>query len=226
MRICCLKHVPFEGPAAIADWATSRGHSLQTVEVYLDDALPALESFDMLLIMGGPMNIYEHTAHPWLLAEKALIRNAIEGHKQVVGICLGGQLSADALNAPVTRGDQVEIGWFDIERSPDFPTSVDLPQQLRVYHWHGDTFAIPDGAQRIACSAACPNQGFIYQNRVLAWQCHLETTPVSLNALIANCGDELTDGPTIMDAQTMEAEPAETYEAMQQVLFGLLDQLK
>ena len=225
MKITCLKHVSFEGPASIADWANQHGHTIETVEVYLNETLPTVDSFDMLLVMGGPMNIYQYEEHPWLVAEKALIGAAIQAGKRVVGICLGGQLIADVMGAPVTRGKQVEIGWFDIQRGLECPPNVVLPESLRVYHWHGDTFAIPKGAQRIASNATCENQGFVYENRVLAWQCHLETTPESLNALIENCADELTDGPTVMDAETMQSEPPETYATMQKVLFRLLNQL-
>lgn len=226
MKIICLKHVPFEGPAAIADWASNRGHRLETVEVYLGEALPPVESFDMLLVMGGPMNIYQDAKYPWLVTEKALIRAAIGAGKLVVGICLGGQLIADAMGAPVTRGEDLEIGWFDIQRSPDCPTGFNIPETLRVYHWHGDTFAIPEGAHRIASSTACANQGFLYQDRVLALQCHLEATPDSQNALISHCADELIDGAYIMDTETMRAEPETTYRTMQQVLSSLLDRLQ
>jgi lipoate-protein ligase B len=217
--------VPFEGPAAIADWANSRGHQFNSHPAYEDRPLPSLESFDCLLVMGGPMNIYEVEAHPWLIAEKALIVAAINAKKYVIGICLGAQLIADALGAAVTSGSQPEIGWYPIHAAADCPSWLQLPAELQTMHWHGDQFELPQGATRIASSSVCANQGFLYGERVLAWQCHLETTPESLNALIENCRDELKAGPSVMTAERLQAEPAQTYTQMRKVLFKLLDGL-
>lgn len=226
MRILCLQHVPFEGPAAIADWAQARGHTVHCHPMYGDEALPDQESFNFLCVMGGPMNIYEHEAYPWLEEEKAFIRAAIDAGKYVIGVCLGGQLIADVLGAKVNKGPQAEIGWFPITRSSDYPAWLDMPETLRVMHWHGDRFDIPEGAQHIAASEACDNQGFIYQDRVLAWQCHLEATPGSLSALVEACSDELqATSDTVMSAEQLLQEPLETYTTMQAVLFKMLDQL-
>jgi GMP synthase (glutamine-hydrolysing) len=225
MDIKCFKHVPFEGPASLARWADSRGHHLECIEVYAADALPAPESYDMLLVMGGPMNIYEEAKYPWLKAEKAAIRAAIDMGKIVVGVCLGGQLIADQLGGTVTRNDEVEIGWLQIERTATCPADLGLPDSLRVYHWHGDHFAIPEGAIHIASSQGCATQGFLYDGRVLGLQCHLESTRDSMDALIEACADEIGEGRFVQDAETMRAEPETTYLRMQSVLFGLLDQI-
>ncbi|WP_199221097.1 type 1 glutamine amidotransferase [Coraliomargarita sinensis] len=225
MHIICFQHVPFEGPAAIADWADSRGHALECIRLFDNEPTPPCDSYDMLLIMGGPMNIDEETEHPWLTAEKAAIREAIQAGKIVVGICLGAQLIADALGAKVERGPQAEIGWLPIEKSPEASQALRLPDSLRVFHWHGDSFTLPVGAVRIASSAACPHQGFLYQERVLALQCHLESTPASMHALIDACEDEIGIGPYIQDASTMRSEPETTFRNMQAVLFQLLDRI-
>ena len=150
--------------------------------------------------MGGPMGIYDHEEHPWLMAEKKIIRQAIDGGKTVLGICLGAQLIADVLGANVYPGPQKEIGWFPIQRADDAPDF--LPDELTVFHWHGDTFEIPDGAIRLASSEACENQGFVYNDRVVALQFHMETTPESMEALIENCGHEL---PNVDDASSFVA---------------------
>ena len=171
------------------------------------------------------MNACEDAVYPWLEKEKSYIRGAIGAGKYVIGICLGAQLIAHALGAEVSPGPEKEIGWFPIQRSTDCPDSMQLPDELRVLHWHGDTFALPEGAHTIARSAACANQGFLYRNRVLALQCHLEMTPQSLALLIAACSDELIDAPYIQPAEAMLAEPAATYERMQAVLFDMLDAL-
>ncbi|MBT8044937.1 MAG: type 1 glutamine amidotransferase [Verrucomicrobiae bacterium] len=225
MQIICFKHVSFESPAAIADWAKSRGHNLRCVELHAGEIIPSVESYDMLVVMGGPMNIYQHAQYPWLTAEKAAIQSAIHAGKSVVGICLGAQLIADTLGSKIRRGPEVEIGWHSITRTSDCPDSLPLPDTLRVYHWHGDTFDLPDGAVHIASSAACASQVFLYQGRVLGLQCHLETTRESMQALIATCGDEICEGPYIQSVAKMQSEADATFQTMQQVLFQLLDHI-
>ena len=225
MKILCLKHIAFEGPGTIALWAQARGHELAIESVFQNRPLPSPETFDALLVMGGPMNIYEDVIYPWLTREKAYIRSAIAAGKHVIGVCLGAQLIAHVLGAKVTAGEHKEIGWFPIQPSANCPATLPLTGELRVLHWHGDTFEIPQGAHAIAHSAACANQGFLYRDRVLALQCHLEMTPQSLALLIAACSTELVDAPYIQDAATMQAESEATYEEMQAVLFEMLDAL-
>jgi len=225
MKILCLKHIAFEGPGSLALWALTRGHELEVTAVYQNQPLPGPETFDALLVMGGPMNIHEDATYPWLAKEKSYVRDAIAASKYVIGVCLGAQLIADALGATVSKGANTEIGWFPIRRSTDCPDSLPLPDELGVLHWHGDTFEIPEGAQPIAFSLACENQGFLYQERVLALQCHLEMTPQSLALLIAASRNELVNARYIQDADRMLAEPDSTYEHMQTVLFAMLDVL-
>lgn len=225
MRFLCLQHVPFEGPAALADWAKSRGHSLHCHGLYETTELPPMEDFDGLFVMGGPMNIYEEAEYPWLTTEKACIRAAILSNRYVIGICLGAQLVADALGSVVSQGPSPEIGWFPIERSASCPETFPLPDELRVLHWHGDQFDLPEGATRLARSAICPTQGFLYGSRVLALQCHLEATQESLSALISECRGELVATPSVMPADRLFGESASTYAGMQRVLFAMLDQM-
>ena len=97
MEIHCLAQVPFEDAANIDRWAGDRGHSLSYTHFFRNESLPQIGSFDMLAIMGGSMNIYEHKAYPWLVTEKVFIQKAMEAGKKVIGVCLGGQLIADAL---------------------------------------------------------------------------------------------------------------------------------
>ncbi len=225
MRITCFKHVPFEGPAVFADWAETRGHSMDCIEVYAADALPEPEAYDLLLVMGGPMNIYQESLYPWLSMEKSALRAAIAAGKYVVGVCLGAQLIADALGSKVAPGAEKEIGWFPITREADCPAMLNFPESLEVYHWHGDTFKCPEGATRIARSRACANQGFLYQERVLGLQCHLESTPESITALIEACRDEIVEGPYTQSADRMQLEKKSTFDSMHAVLYQLMDRL-
>lgn len=225
MRFLCLQHVPFEGPAALADWARTRGHRIDCHALYESAELPPLGEYDGLMIMGGPMNIYEEANYPWLAVEKSYIRSALESGHAIIGICLGAQLVADALGASVRPGPGPEIGWFPIHRTDTCPRDFPLPDELTVFHWHGDQFDLPEGTTPIAQTDVCPVQGFTDGTRILALQCHLEATPESVAALLSNCGEELHPGPHIMAADRLRSEPETTYRSMQRALFEILDQM-
>ena len=224
MRIHYLQHVAFEGLGSIEEWARDHGAEIGCSRLFANEPLPGLGSFDWLLVMGGPMNIYEEEIYPWLRQEKALIKEAITAGKVVLGVCLGAQLIADTLGAKVTRNRHREIGWFPLHAI--HPAMADIiPAQALVMHWHGDTFALPPGAEPLAASEACQNQGFIYQGRVLGLQFHLETTPESLASLIAHSGDELTVAPFIQTPAEMLAQ-ADRFTAINRMMAALLDYLQ
>ncbi|VGO13722.1 hypothetical protein PDESU_02279 [Pontiella desulfatans] len=198
MKLHWLQHVPFEGLGYIEEWANANGAQLSCTRLFAGETPPGIDSFDLLVVMGGPMGIYDHAEHPWLIAEKEFIRQSIDAGKRVLGICLGAQLMADVLGARVYPGPLKEIGWFPIERSPDAPELI--PQKPTVFHWHGDTFDIPQGAIPLATSEPGINQGFIHGNKAIGLQFHMETTPASMEALINNCGHELVEAPYIQSA--------------------------
>lgn len=226
MRIHLLQHVPFEGPAAIADWAADRGHTLNLSRLYDGATPPAQTDFDLLVVMGGPMGIYDESDHPWLAIEKEFLREAIAAGKTIVGICLGAQLLADLLGARVYPGPQKEIGWFPIELTPAGSEVFGvLHRRLQVYHWHGDTFDLPPDSVHLALSEGCPNQAFLYQGRVLGLQFHIESTPESVAAIVANCADEIVPARYIQTAESMLAATEEDYARINQALFGILDRL-
>lgn len=178
-RIHALQHLSFEGLGFIHPWISKHGHTLTETRFWEDKlALPSMDSFDLLIVMGGSMNVDEEELYPWLKAEKAFISEAIKSNKKVLGICLGAQLIARATGVQVLRSPEKEIGWFPVKREfeshPLFPSfhSID---SLPVMHWHGDMFEIPVGAQRLFSSNGCPNQGFaMNENRVIGLQFHLE----------------------------------------------------
>lgn len=222
MKLHYLQHVPFEGLGYIEEWARFREIEISRTCLFADEALPALDDFDWLVIMGGPMGIYDHRVYPWLVDEKNFIKACIETGKTVVGICLGAQLIANALGAKVYPGPHKEIGWFPIRRVKDAPEW--LPENLTVFHWHGDTFNLPLNAVRLASSDACENQAFLYGDRVLALQFHLESTHESVEGLIENCGDELVEGLFIQSAIDIRAEYSKLAE-INVVMSELLDRL-
>lgn len=206
LRIHYFQHVPFEGLGSIEDWARARGHTLTATRLFTDDPLPALDSFDWLIVMGGPMGVYEGARYPWLYGEVALIKAAIARRKRVLGICLGAQLIAAALEAPVYPGPHREIGWLPIEKTSAGGLLAALPEGATVFHWHGDTFDLPAGAQRLARSAGCANQAFSYGDRVLALQFHCEVTTEAMEQMLAEGADELAEGqPYVQSAVTIRA---------------------
>jgi len=222
MRLHYLQHVPFEGLGFIEEWATFREMHVSCTRLYAGEHLPSIESFDWLVVMGGPMGIYDEGEHNWLAGEKAFLQASIDSGKTVVGICLGAQLIADVLGASVYPGAHKEIGWFPIRRAPEAPEW--LPEEFVAFHWHGDTFDLPQGAVPLGSSDACENQGFIYQDRVIALQFHLESTHQSIEDLIVNCADELVDGPFIQSALQIRSFYS-ALTSMNVVLSELLDQL-
>ncbi|HEM49201.1 MAG TPA: type 1 glutamine amidotransferase, partial [Caldithrix sp.] len=194
MHIHYIQHVPFEGLGSIEPTLIKKGYSISVIRIYKDDPLPVVSEIDWLIVLGGPMGVLDEKKHPWLKTEKKFIRDTIQAGKIVLGICLGSQLIAEALGAKVYKNKYREIGWFDININPDLNHTLlngVFPSKTIVFHWHGDTFNIPEGAIPIAASEATPNQGFVFDNRVIALQFHLEITPASAGALIENCRDEL-----------------------------------
>lgn len=228
MRIHALQHVAFEGLGHIEQWIANQGHSLRLSHLYAGDPLPALDDFDRLVIMGGPMNIYEDDRYPWLAAERDFIRRTIAAGKSAVGICLGAQLLADALGSKVYGGTHKEIGWLPIrltEAGQNSPLWQGLPTAPVVFHWHGDTFDVPAGAVHLAESEGCVSQAFVVDNRILGLQFHLESTPQTVAAILRHCGDELVEGQYIQsEAQIRGADPA-LFASINHLLETLLSRL-
>lgn len=227
MRIRVLQHVPFEGPGTIADWALCRGHTLEIAPLF-DGASPdGAAACDMLVVLGGPMSVHDEAALPWLAPEKRAIARAMADGKAVLGICLGAQLIAEALGAEVTRNPHREIGWFPLRRDPTAPPAGPgdaLADGLDAFHWHGETFGMPAGAARLASTEACANQAFIFGERVIGLQFHLETTPENARNLVAHCADEMDGGPFVQDPRSILADGTRFADA-NRAMARLLDAL-
>ncbi|MBN1853246.1 MAG: type 1 glutamine amidotransferase [Pirellulales bacterium] len=208
IRIHYFLHVPFEGPGNIGSWTRDRGHTSTSTRFYKNDRLPALDSFDWLVLMGGPMNVYDHDVYPWLVAEKTFLEKAIADGKYVLGICLGGQLAADVLGGRVERNFHREIGWHPItltEAGRRSPLFTGLPSSFDVFQWHGDTFSIPLGAENLATSSACTNQAFQYRNHVFGMQFHLDYSIDSIQQMLHHCAKDLTDEPYVQSTESIRA---------------------
>ena len=227
-KITVLKHVPFEGPAAIADWAESHGHLLQTINLFAGDEFPDLRPEDWLVIMGGPMNVDDEDLYPYLAAEKDFVRQAVENGNTVIGICLGAQLIARSLGASVYPNHDREIGWLPIQLQPgakQSPIFSNWPDTIEVFHWHGDTFDLPPGAELIASSNGCINQAFTIGRTVIGLQFHIETTQASAGLLLENCSADLERTGKYVQTAAEVAGNGKQFEEINCWLFKMLDRL-
>ncbi len=209
-RLHFLQHVSFEGLGSIADWASRKQISVSRSRLYQDDPIPLQQTYDLLVIMGGPMGVDESQKYPWLLPEMNHIQAAIEQHKKILGICLGAQLLAHVLGAQITTNPHREIGWFPVRRTPlaqETMLKSVFPAEINAFHWHGQTFEIPSGATHLASSDACHHQAFCYDDHIIALQYHLETTPEAAKTLISNCGNEMTPSPSVQTAEEILESP-------------------
>jgi GMP synthase-like glutamine amidotransferase len=227
LRIHHFQHVAFEGLGNIEEWISLHGHSLTTTMFYANEKLPEISDIDWLIVMGGSMSVHDEEQYPWMVSEKQFIRKAVDAGKTVLGICLGSQLISTALGANVYQNKNKEIGWFDIEFTP-FAKSDNLfsemGKKLKVFHWHGDTFDLPENAVHLAFSEGCKNQAYIYKSRVLALQFHLEPTLKSLQQMIETGRKELTRGKYIQTEKEIIAKK-QLLASNRKIMFMLLDRL-
>ena len=179
MRVVVFQHLACEHPGIWRDFLREDGADVTTVELDAGDAIPTLDGADALLVFGGPMNVDEHDRFPWLAPERAAIREAALGGLPILGVCLGGQLLARALGAPVTLNPLPEVGLLDVELT-DAGTADPLfagwPGRAPVVQWHSDTFALPEHATLLATSGACRHQAFRFGAHAYGLQFHPEVT--------------------------------------------------
>ncbi len=194
MQIHCFQHVPFEKPGVIANWAIKNNFNLTYTKFYEEYTLPKIDEVDLLVVMGGPMSFDDYEVYTWLKAEIEYINKAIRANKAIIGICLGAQLVVQALGGKPLHGHCKEIGWFPVQFNNQELKKVGwdiFPDELNVFHWHGDTFEIPGDSVHIAQSEAFYNQAYICKDRIIGFQFHLEVKQDIINELLINCRAEL-----------------------------------
>jgi len=180
VRVLVLQHISCEPPGVFSEVMREQG--VEPVAVALDEnePLPDWREFDAVLAMGGPMGADDDAEHPWLSAEKQLVRESVEAGRPFLGVCLGVQLLASALGAPVRSMESPELGLLPVELTAEgreHPLFEGLDDPFPSLQWHGDTFELPSGALRLASSPAAPNQAFQAGERGFGIQFHLEVTP-------------------------------------------------
>lgn len=221
-KVAIFQHADGEWIGSMRHWFANKPFQLTTYRVDKADPLPSIAEFDWLLIMGGPMSTYDEINYPWLVAEKQLIREAIDTNKTVLGICLGSQLIASALGARVYPNTQQEIGWFPVSKI-DAEASW-MPDDLLPLSWHGDCVELPENARAFAESSITPCQGFYYGNRIWALQFHLEVESGTVEAFLALEKNPLPE-TEFVQKEAVLMDNSNQLKQSQQAMFALLDRL-
>lgn len=211
-----LSHLAFEDLGTLEAPLLERGFTLEFVEgAKAKFPLRQAQTCDLMVILGGPIGVYEQEEYPFLVDEIACIRERLEAGKPTLGVCLGAQLMAAALGARVYPGGQgAEIGWFPLEaagtKTPEWFEPL-LTRGLAVFHWHGDTFDLPQGAQLLASSERYAHQAFAVGDFALGLQFHPEVTAEGLESWYVGHACELNHAgiaPTALRAESERLEGA------------------
>ena len=188
-----IRHLHFEDLGTLAPVLAARGYAMRYVDATTDDLrAPDLLGADLLVVLGGPIGAFDDAVYPFLADEVALVRQRLASGRALLGICLGAQLIARVLGAPVAPMGVKEIGFAPLALTPEGEASpLAALQGVPVLHWHGDRFGIPPGAVRLAATGVCDNQAFAVGHRVLALQCHLEADPREIERGLVGHANEL-----------------------------------
>lgn len=233
MKILFLQHDPLDAPGALLDWASERAHSVLICLVCKGEPLPALDSFDLLVSLGGPMGAYQEDEYPWLIAEKEYLRNAVAAGKKILGLCLGCQLLADALGGKAYRHHLKEFGWQPIEPTEEGKKWLDLDEgetSFQAFQWHGDTYSLPPNAIQLARNTSCEQQAFLIMNakddspQVLGLQFHLEWTEVMMNDALADpdIAISMPPSPTVQTPIQIMSDLS-LFTSARKIFFALMD---
>lgn len=215
--VAIFRHARTEGPGYFADFLDQEGIPRKLIRIDADDELPVSASeFSGLVFMGGPMSVNDDL--PWIPPVLALIREALEADIPVLGHCLGGQLMSKALGGTVGRNPVKEIGWGRVEAAQN-PAAMHWFGDHNVFdafHWHGETFSMPDGAVNILASEYCANQAFAL-GKHLGFQCHIEMTTGMVMEWCRIGGDEIAqaiESPGVQAVEEIEFDIEARVEAL------------
>jgi GMP synthase (glutamine-hydrolysing) len=215
-----IRHVPHEHLGTLSAVLEQLRMPYKYLDVFQGEPVPEnLSGLRGLIVMGGPMGVYESDCYPFLQSEQDLIRKAAASSVPVLGICLGAQLVAAALGARVYRGPRKEIGWYEVERvETSDPVMGALPFSFMAFHWHGDTFDLPSGAVRLSRSALYEDQVFRWGRNVYALQFHLEVNASMIEEWLNDpgCQAELAGTPNVQ-AETIREQAKQWARPLEQL---------
>lgn len=209
-RVTCFQHIDCEGPGSLLEILESKDVELDILKPFKGDKIPS-QLGDGLIVLGGPMGVYEEKTFPWMMEELNAIRKCLGLGLPVLGICFGAQMLAHAAGGHVFRGALPEVGWYPVELTSQGhldPLLLGLPGTFDAFHWHGDTFNLPPNASRLAGSEWYPNQIFKVGLNAYGFQCHLEVTEAMVKNWAALYAKELTtQGGPIRPERVLEGLP-------------------
>ena len=185
MRVLVFQHIACEHPGTFRDFMRADGATMDTVELDRCDAIPRLDAFDALMVMGGPMDVWQKAEHPWLESEIATIREWVAGRKRpFLGFCLGHQLLAEALDGTVAPAREPEIGVMTVELTEAGKNSAflsDIPHAFPCFQWHSaEVTRLPEGAEILASSPACAVNAMAWGPHAFSIQFHVEITATTV----------------------------------------------
>lgn len=208
MRIHIIQHMPFDSAGYLSEWANQRNNFVTVSRPFEHEWYPSLECFDLCIVLGGSMSAKDTQKYPWLGRELDFLEKSVKKRKKMLGVCLGAQLITRVLGGTVYQNQYREIGWHPVRLTPSarsLPMFRRSPDSWMAFHWHKDTFAIPPMGYRIAESDGCPNQGFLYEDHVMALQFNMESDFETIESLIRNCGEDIVPGSFIQTEEEIRS---------------------